>query len=269
MDKIYKNKHELWLKVLFSSFAVKNTSIKDKLYDFSQILFRHLKWISSRNKILNIEYNYDKSNIDIQKKSNFDFFNFLIDEITKVSSLYQKEELFDRIKNDENYIVFYLQNLLKDTSNDQPIEAFSKKRIYENKMLSKSSTDALTLFLFEETYKEYELIMVYSYMQNYTKSIKEYAIYQDLIDESLFHLKSFGNMLAKMGILSIPRVITESIYKVTNINKFINNGIKEEEAAKEECVKLASMVDDIELSKFFEFINFQENYHIELMKKLL
>jgi rubrerythrin len=39
--------------------------------------------------------------------------------------------------------------------------------------------------------------------------------------------------------------------------------------AKEECIKLATAVKDEELSKFFEFINYQENYHIELMQKAI
>jgi rubrerythrin len=47
------------------------------------------------------------------------------------------------------------------------------------------------------------------------------------------------------------------------------DGIKEEEAAKEECLKLAKAVDNEELGNFFNFINFQENYHIELMEKAL
>jgi rubrerythrin len=106
-------------------------------------------------------------------------------------------------------------------------------------------------------------------MRNYTTNLKEYQVYQDLIDESHFHLKSFGNMLAIMGILSIPRVVTQNLYKVTDLTKFLNDGIAEEEAAKEECVRLAKAVNDEELEKFFSFINFQENYHIELMKRLL
>lgn len=106
-------------------------------------------------------------------------------------------------------------------------------------------------------------------MQNYTDDIKQYNVYQDLIDESHFHLKSFGNMMSKMGILSIPRLVPEELYKIDNIQKFLIDGIKEEEGAKEECKKLSQAVQDEELSKFFNFINYQESWHIELMKKLL
>lgn len=106
-------------------------------------------------------------------------------------------------------------------------------------------------------------------MQNYTDSLLQFDVYQDLVDESHFHLKSFGNMLAELGLLAIPREVHEMSYKITDLNAFILNGIDEELNAKEECRKLAEAVEDPELETFFNFINYQENYHIELMKKLL
>jgi len=106
-------------------------------------------------------------------------------------------------------------------------------------------------------------------MQQYTNNITQYNVYQDLIDESQFHLKSFGNMLSLMGILAIPRVVIKELYKRFDIKQFLLDGIEEEKIAKEECRKLSMLVKDDELSRFFEFINYQENYHIELMKKAL
>jgi RNA-binding protein YhbY len=78
--------------------------------------------------------------------------------------------------------------------------------------LDASSTQALVRFLFEESYKEYELVMVYSYMQIHIDNLQWYDIFDDLIYESYFHLKSFGNLMSDLGILSIPRTIIESIY---------------------------------------------------------
>ncbi len=269
MDKLVRVKQEIWLKMLFYSFALREGEVKDRFFDFSQILFRHIKWIAKECKKIGLEYDFDKGYIDIQKSSSFEIFEDLIQSLKELSATYKKEALFERIKEDEAYMIFYMEKLLKDDMNNYDIEAFNRKKVYKDKKLSKSSTDALILFLFEETYKEYELIMVYTYMQNFTNKIEEFEVYQDLVDESYFHLKSFGEMLSKMGILAIPHNIEKSIYKVTDITKFLEDGIKEEEAAKEECVRLAKAVEDEELGKFFEFINFQESYHIELMKKLL
>jgi Mn-containing catalase len=76
-------------------------------------------------------------------------------------------------------------------------------------------------------------------------------------------------MLAKMGILSIPRIVIDTIYKRDDIEQFLIDGIAEEQAAKQECIKLSEAVKDEELSSFFTFINFQENYHNELMEKAI
>jgi len=271
LDQIYQLKHELWLKILFSSFALKDEKHKSYIYDMANIEFRHMKWLSNKLKDENIEYNYNKDDsIDIQQNSSFDYFHYIINQIKQVMKYYDPQDpLYARILSDEYYFISVLESWLQDKSNDYSIDAFNKQRVYEGKKLDKLSTDALTIFLFEETYKEYELILIYAYMQNYTDDIIQYNVYQDLVDESQFHLKSFGNMLAKMGLLSIPRSLFKELYQRIDIKQFLIDGIDEEKAAKEECKKLAEAIDDEELSKFFDFINYQENYHIELMEKTL
>jgi len=106
-------------------------------------------------------------------------------------------------------------------------------------------------------------------MQNHTNDIQMYNIYQDLVDESHYHLKSFGEMMSKMGILTIPRVLIESLYKREDIYTFLKDGIVEEEAAKLICQELAKDVEDQELQSFFTFIDKQENYHIQLLNRAL
>ncbi len=270
LNKIYQKKHELWLSILFASFAISNEKIKDELYDMAGIEFRHLKWLSNMMAEKNIEYDYEKNDINIQKTTNFNFFNSIIDAIEDVKKEYDLADLlFARINTDEDYFLERLRHFLTQEKFDDIVTAFNRDRVYEDKKLSKTSTDALTIFLFEETYKEYELILIYAYMQNYTDDIVQYNVYQDLIDESVFHLKCFGNMQAKMGILSVPRTIIASLYKRADIKQFLIDGVEEEKAAKEECIKLSTAVQDEELSHFFDFINFQENYHIELMQKAI
>ena len=92
-----------------------------------------------------------------------------------------------------------------------------------------------------------------------------------LFDESFFHLRSFGQMMAQMGILSVPRSLMEEIYKFDNLEQFLKDGIQEEIGAKEECKKLAEAVSSssAHFSDFFTFINNQENYHIALMEEAL
>jgi len=269
MSRLYQIKHELWLDILFASFAVDNSMIKERLYDFSMIAFRHLKWLGGSLLETGGDYNYDRAKQLYRGKSNFDIFRYLIDELKRAQAHYTTDILTARITADESYLVQYLSSLLENSANNAAVTAFDMHRTLPNKPLDTAQTDALTLFLFEESYKEYELILVYAYMQARTDKLLHFNVFQDLIDESHFHLKSFGNMMAQMGILALPRELHEMTYKVTDIEKFVLNGIQEEENAKEQCRSLAEAVNDTELSQFFDFINYQENYHIELMKKLL
>ena len=270
MNKIYQAKHELWLKVLFSSFAIRDEKIKAQLYNFANIEFRHMKWLSNNMKENNITYDYEKYAIDIPTETNFEIFEYIISEIKLCMKEYNPQDpLFARILSDEFYFIQAIELLLKDKFNNANITAFNRKREYEDKNLDDLSRDALTLFLFEESYKEYELISLYGYFQNYTTDILQYNIYQDMIDESQFHLKSFGEMMAKMGVLAIPRTVIPTLYQKKDIKQFLIDGIDEEIKAKEECAALAEAIDDEEISSFLTFVMYQENYHIELMTKAI
>jgi rubrerythrin len=269
MDKLFQKKHELWLNISFASFAINDEEIKSNLYDFSQIAFRHMKWIAQNVLESNSDYNYDRDMMLFKRENVFEVIEHLTQEINNIQSSYPDNVLGNRIKTDDAYLIEYLNQILKDKSKNKEITAFNMKRKWPNKELAQDQIDALTLFLFEESYKEYELILVYAYMQARTKNVKHYNVFQDLIDESHFHLKSFANMMSKLGILALPRQLHEMTYVINDLEQFIKDGIDEEIAAKEMCQELSDAIKDEELSKFFDFINFQENYHIELMQKLL
>ncbi len=267
MSKLFQAKHELWLEILFASFAIEDEQIKSRLYDFSQIAFRHLKWIAHDILQSGHDYNYDRDMVLYKRQKVFEILEPLKTKILSTQKLYESGTLFDRIRSDEEFLLYYIDSLLEDSSNNQDVYAFSMQN--RLKKLDAESQMSLTMFLFEESYKEYELILVYAYMQARTTSKEQFDVFEDLIAESHFHLKSFCNMMAKLGILALPRELHERSYKIENLTKFIEDGIKEEEAAKEMCKELASGIKDEELAHFFDFINNQESYHIELMKRLL
>ena len=267
-SKIFQTKHELWLETLFASFSISDEKLYHKLYDFSQILFRHIEWIGKELADKKIDFDYNKNEIDIESSSNHKLFEKLITSLKSARKIYPTTPLFQRVINDEDFFITELERL-KKTTPDENITAFNKKRIFPNKNLPLEQKDALTLFLFEESYKEYELILVYTYSTFFTENKNLSTIFKILVDESQFHLKSFARMLSQMGILSIPRTLMERIYKFEDMKQFLLDGIKEEEMAKEECLRFASEIKDEELRSFFSFINFQENYHIELMQDAL
>jgi len=267
MKTLLVRTHEAWLATLMAALMSKKTENKRVLTEFSDILWRHFTWIEHDLIVRGVDYDYDRENIPIK----VDRLGVLVADIVRRMNdlemlLVRCEDaaLKDRIRTDLEYMRYALGKL-----EDEEVTAFDMHRTYRDIELDKEATDALTLFLFEESYKEYELIMIYNYLQAHSDDAFLNRIFQILIDESFFHLRSFGEMMAEMGILGVPRVIHQSLYKVSDIEKFLLDGIEEEIAAKEQCKELSDAVasKSDELAKFFDFINYQENYHIELMRE--
>jgi hypothetical protein len=269
MDKTYQKKHELWLHITFASFAIKDEAIKSRLYEFSLIAFRHMKWLGGEVLSAGGNFNYDRDMKLLKRETVFDVIAALKVVVEEIQDSYPQSILGQRVKTDDIYLLEYLSQILKDASNNAPITAFNMQRKWLDKNLPQEQIDALTMFLFDESYKEYELILIYNYMQARTNNALHFDVFQDLIDESHFHLKSFGNMMAVLGILALPRELHAMTYVVKDLAQFVVDGIAEEEAAKVMCKELSAAIKDEELSKFFDFVNYQESYHIELMKKLL
>ena len=268
MKTIMIKTHEAWLATLMAGFMSK-TENKQVLLDFSDILFRHFTWLENELIEIGESYSYDRDAIPIKVAKLSDLLRDIekrLSEIDLQLSSSPDKHLNARISTDIKYMRDVLVHM-----KDEDITAFSMERKFPGIDLTEEATDALTLFLFEETYKEYELIMIYNYLKAHSSDAYLNRIFQILIDESFFHLKSFGDMGAKMGILAVPRLIMKEMYQVEDVVQFLKDGINEELAAKEECKKLSEAVskDSPELEKFFDFINHQENYHISLMEDAL
>jgi len=260
--------HEVWLEMLMAGFMSK-TQNKQLLFDFSDILFRHFTWLENELIELGESYSYDRDQIPIKVERLSDLLKNIIIRLNEIDlQLISSPDkaLAARISTDIHYIRDVIYHM-----NDEVITAFNMERTFPGIALTQEATDALTLFLFEESYKEYELIMIYNYLKAHSDDAYMNRIFQILIDESFFHLKSFGDMQAKMGLLAVPRIVMKELYQVDDVVKFLKDGINEELAAKEECKKLSEAVakDSPELEKFFDFINHQENYHISLMEDAL
>jgi len=261
--------HEAWLVTLMASFMSNNEESKRVLNDFSDILFRHFTWIEKALIEDGVEYDYNRDQLPIKVDNLKVIVTNIVDRLNALELMLASvnaDALKNRLQTDWDYMKYALSNI-----EDEKVTAFDANREYKNYNLTKEATDAFTLFLFEESYKEYELIMIYNYLKAHSSDDYLNKIFQILVDESFFHLKSFGNMMAEMGILGVPRVIHKSLYQVENVVEFLKDGIDEELAAKEQCKDLSDAVakDSQELAKFFDFINYQENYHIELMKDAL
>lgn len=269
MNRLLVQVHEVWLETLMSAFMSNDTITKQTLFDFSNIMFRHFTWIENYCIKNGVSYDYERNMIPLKVDSLDAILHDIITRLNRVELqlvVCDDEPLSFRISQDIEYFVYTLKNIPSE-----PVSAFDMQCTINGIELTQEATDALTLFLFEESYKEYELIMIYNYLKAHSKDIELVRIFQILIDESFFHLKRFGQMMADMGILGVPRTIAKELYVVEDIVEFLENGINEELLAKEECKRLSDAVssESKELAKFFDFINYQENYHIALMKEAL
>jgi len=268
MKTVMIKTHEAWLEMLMAGFMSK-TKNKQILFDFSDILFRHFSWLENELIALGESYNYDRDAIPIKVERLSDLLHAIIIRLNEIDLQLLSspdKDLAGRIASDIHYMTDVLSHM-----RDEMVTAFNMERKFPGIALTQEATDALTLFLFEETYKEYELILIYNYLKAHSNDAYLNRIFQILIDESFFHLKRFGDMGAQMGILAVPRIVMRELYQVEDVVSFFKDGIDEELAAKEECKKLSEAVgkDSPELAKFFDFINHQENYHIALMKDAL
>jgi hypothetical protein len=268
MKMVLVKTHEAWLEMLMAGF-MSHTQNKQVLFDFSDILFRHFTWLENELIERGEPYDYDRDNVPIKVDRLSDLLKAIISRLLEIDLQLlgmENKALASRISTDIAYMVDVLHEM-----NDEVVTAFNMQRQFPGADLTEEARDALTLFLFDESYKEYELIMIYNYLKAHSQDAYLNRIFQILIDESFFHLKSFGDMMAKMGILAVPRTVMKELYQVEDVVAFLKAGIEEELAAKDECKKLAEAVgkDSQMLSKFFDFINYQENYHIELMVEAL
>lgn len=260
--------HELWLETLMAGF-MSQTDSRVKLYDFADIIFRHFTWLEHEMIDEGIEYDYERETIPIKIEKLSTILHSIGTHMSELDLMLIKcsnETLGHRIASD----IKYMQRTIA-TMVDENVTSFDVSRTLNGIELSTEATDALTLFLFEESYKEYELIMIYNYLQAHSDDAFINRIFQIMIDESKFHLRSFCQMMSEMGILGVPRVIHKSLYQIEDVTEFLRDGIDEEIAAKEMCKDLSDAVakDSKELADFFDFINFQEDYHISLMKEAL
>ncbi len=264
---LFKSMHETWVKALFGSFALDHSSFQEQLYDFSEILYRHLRWMENECIANNVAYSYERDMLQISARTVGEVALWCDEALENLQQSISGESAMEqRILHDLDFMRF---SLTSQKQNENPVVAFDRNLRYGADAFDEETLGTLLRFLFDESYKEYELIVIYSYAQRQINDQRVHEIFQTLIDESKFHLKSFARMMAKLGILSIPRFITKEICEIDSLTDFLKAGIDEEIAAKEECRAIAAAINHEELQQFFTFINFQEDYHITLMEEAL
>ena len=187
--EIFKCLHETWVKVLFGSFTLEHSSFQEQLYDFSEILYRHLRWVENACIAKDTAYSYERDQLQITARTVGEVALWCDEALAVLQEMMGNEgEMQQRIRQDISFMRFILKYHM---SSDVPVVAFNRELRYGADTFDEETLGTLIRFLFDESYKEYELIVIYSYAQRRVNDQRVFEIFQILIDESKFHLKSF------------------------------------------------------------------------------
>ncbi len=269
-QQIIQKTHEDFIKFIYASVMVQEADVRHKLNDIALFKYRHLVWLMQDgvNKKVPFNMDFEYENIaKIRVDNSSDLIEILKSELDKSLALYEgiNDATINRLRSDDSYFIEELGRVDVESK----ITAFNENKKLPGIELSDESKSALIFFLMEETFKEYELITIYSYLKVHSDIAVADAAFTDLAYDSVYHLKRFADLASKMGVLTLPRPIPHDKYENIGVVKFLKENIEEEMDAEKQCLILAEKIDNKELSDFLLFVSRQELYHGELLQRAL
>ncbi len=270
MQRLIRFQHESFIKFIYASVIVKEQVAKRLLEDIAIFKYRHMVWAMADAVKENVKFNMDFKVEEIKKieqQTEEELLEVLINDLEENLKLYKevKTPSTNRFKNDDEYFLSQLRKLDLEGN----INAFNQSKILPGIDLTEESKAALVFFLMEETFKEYELITIYSYLKVYSNEVDANSAFTDLAYDSIYHLRRFTELASQMGVLTLPRPISKEKYQNIGIVEFLKENIEEEIDAEKQCLILAEKIENEELSNFLLFISRQEVYHAELLQRAL
>jgi rubrerythrin len=266
-----KQKQMNYLKFLYASFMIPNREIAEIFEDFGLIEYKHMMWAMTDMVRNGVEFDMDIDSLrDLKASNTNELIQKLIAQIENSLNNQNtngiEENTLKRFKSDEEYML----SVLKTLNDDSPITAFDEHKTLKNIPITPEQADAFNFFLVGETFKEYELITIYSYLKAHIQdNVEAVNCFADLASDSIYHLKRFAKFAAELGTLTFVRSVEKEKYQNVEIVKFLKENIEEEIGAEKECLVLAEKIGNDELSNFLLFISRQEVYHAELLERAL
>ncbi|WP_024791945.1 ferritin-like domain-containing protein [Lebetimonas sp. JS138] len=269
-QKLIRFSHESFIKFIYASVMVKETNAKKLFEDIAMFKYRHMVWAMADAKNDDVKFNMDFNTEEIrkiQKKYASDLLEELVNDLEENLKFYKdyNTPTINRLKNDDSYFLSQIKKLDLECI----ITAFNENKELSGVKLDENAKAALVFFLMEETFKEYELITIYSYLKAFSDNEVANSAFTDLAYDSIYHLRRFAQLASEMGVLTLPRPIPHGKYENIGIVEFLKENIEEEMDAEKQCLILAEKIGNEELSNFLLFISRQELYHAELLKRAL
>jgi len=270
MQRLVRFQHESFLKFIYASVIVKEQASKKLLEDIAIFKYRHMVWAMTDAVKAGIKFDMDFKTNEIKKiqtDNEEDLLEVLINDLEENIRSYGeiKTSSTERFKNDDKYFLSQLKKL----DLEGHVSAFNQSKELPGVELDEKAKSALVFFLMEETFKEYELITIYSYLKVHSDEVDANSAFTDLAYDSIYHLRRFADLAAQMGVLTLPRPIPHEKYENIGVAQFLKENIEEEIDAEKQCLILAEKIGDEDLSNFLLFISRQEVYHAELLQRAL
>ena len=268
--QIIQKEHESFIKFIYASIMVKEADVRHKLNDIALFKYRHMVWAmqDAVNKEVSFNMDFDEKEIaKIKVKAEDELIEILKEDLNQNIALYEgiDNPTINRFRSDDQFFLKELNML--DVEGE--ITAFDENKELPGIELDENSKSALVFFLMEETFKEYELITIYSYLKVHSNIAIANSAFTDLAYDSIYHLKRFADLASKMGVLTLPRPIPHDKYENIGVIEFLKENIEEELDAEKQCLILAEKIGDEYLKEFLLFISRQEVYHGELLQRAL
>ncbi len=268
--KIIQKANESFIKFIYANVMFQENDVKEKLNDIALFKYRHLVWLMQDAVKKNVRFNMDFDYEEIKKikvQQECELLEVLKDDLNENIALYEGIDnvTVNRLRNDDSFFIKELQKF--DVEGE--IISFNENKTLLEMDLDENAKSALVFFLMEETFKEYELITIYSYLKAHSDIADANSAFSDLAYDSIYHLKRFAALASKMGILTLPKIIPHDKYENIGVVEFLKENIEEEMDAEKQCLILAKKIGNEELSSFLLFISRQELYHGELLQRAL
>lgn len=256
-----------FLRFMYASIMIKDRAIAELLENIANFKYRHMVWAMQDTVIDGIKFDMNIPELEeLRVENSKDLMKILIEDLeSNLKSLNGDTPTERRFKSDDEY---FLESI-KKIEIDEKITAFDQNKTLEGIDLDEDAKNALMFFLMEESFKEYELITIYSYFKVYSDNAVANAVFTDLAYDSIYHFKRFCSLAAEMGVLTLVRSIPEEKYSNVSVIEFLKENIEEELDAEKQCLILAEKIGNKYLSDFLLFISRQELYHAELLDRAL
>jgi len=270
MQRLIRFQHESFIKFIYASVIAKEQHSRRLLEDIAIFKYRHMVWAMADAVKAGVKFDMDFKTEEIKKievQTEEDLLEVLINDLEENLRMYEeiKTPSTGRFKNDDEYFLTQLKKLDLEGS----VTAFNQSKELPGVELEENAKSALVFFLMEETFKEYELITIYSYLKVHSGEVDANSAFTDLAYDSIYHLRRFAELASQMGVLTLPRPIPHDKYENIGIVEFLKENIEEEMDAEKQCLILAEKIGNEELSNFLLFISRQEVYHAELLQRAL